>query len=414
MFAIWIALIFIVVVTQFEASRAELVHEREHATEVVFDGHSNSIESPISASNRDDSVGDNGPSNASSSLQRLETVLSTQQELPPMFVLNLDRSKARWEVAHNQMQAAGLSVERLPAVDGRALARDELLKESTRLATFLQPRGVIGCYLSHKKFWQLVVDRGYSRAIIFEDDVRLVDDFKQKLVKNLDALAQTNEQFDVIMLGAIGRVHPEGKDGIGVRIFTAYMGGTRPLKRISDSLVQPRKPAGTHAYMVSQEGARKLLSLCSKATFHVDLDAWRHPSLVIRMFDPMLVYQTFDASSLHDLQERTFDGKIYTFRRMVNNKLEKSDKFRKLENWAVEPYTLQPWSHVFNEPLLQLGPNGMLLTVKRHFFIITGGIGLGLVSYWSGQKNVAKRVAAGVAFFFISVRSTIWILMNWK
>lgn len=29
---------------------------------------------------------------------------------------------------------------------------------------------------------------------------------------------------------------------------------------------------GTHAYMVSQAGARKLLALCTKAVFHVDLD----------------------------------------------------------------------------------------------------------------------------------------------
>lgn len=29
---------------------------------------------------------------------------------------------------------------------------------------------------------------------------------------------------------------------------------------------------GTHAYMVSNAGARKLLALCSRATFHVDLD----------------------------------------------------------------------------------------------------------------------------------------------
>jgi hypothetical protein len=29
---------------------------------------------------------------------------------------------------------------------------------------------------------------------------------------------------------------------------------------------------GTHAYLVTYEGARKLLALCPKATFHVDLD----------------------------------------------------------------------------------------------------------------------------------------------
>ena len=46
-----------------------------------------------------------------------------------------------------------------------------------------------------------------------------------------------------INVGAIGRVHPEGKDGLGTRVFSAYIGGTRPLKRISEHLYQPRRPA---------------------------------------------------------------------------------------------------------------------------------------------------------------------------
>ena len=94
------------------------------------------------------------------------------------------------------MAKHGLVVNRMPAVDGRALSRDELLQESTKIAAYLQPRGnihslfthsytthslfthslthssiivgVIGCYLSHKRFWQMVVDNKYESAIVFE------------------------------------------------------------------------------------------------------------------------------------------------------------------------------------------------------------------------------------------------------
>ena len=52
--------------------------------------------------------------------------------------------------------------------------------------------------------------------------------------------------------------------------------------------------------MVSRK-AEKLLKLCSKATYHVDLDAWRHPDLDITMFRPMLAYQTFEHTSLTDV-----------------------------------------------------------------------------------------------------------------
>ena len=56
----------------------------------------------------------------------------------------------------------------------------------------------------------MVVDRNYPSAIIFEDDVRLVDDFKHQLGVNLQAVVQGNHSYDVVLLGAIGRVHPEG------------------------------------------------------------------------------------------------------------------------------------------------------------------------------------------------------------
>jgi glycosyl transferase family 25 len=161
--------------------------------------------------------------------------------IPPIFVLNLDRSVDRWKLASEQMSLAGLTVERLPAVDGRQLSKEELRNKSTRIATYLQPRGVIGCYLSHRKFWQLVVDRNLDAAIIFEDDVKLVSNFKNMLIGHLESLG--DEEYDVILLGAIGRVHPRGKDGFGTRLFSFLIGGNRPLKRINNNLFQPSRPA---------------------------------------------------------------------------------------------------------------------------------------------------------------------------
>ena len=90
----------------------------------------------------------------------------------------------------------------------------------------------------------MVVDRNYPSAIIFEDDVRLVDNFKHQLGVNLQQVAQGNHSYDVVLLGAIGRVHPEGKDHLGTRIFSMYIGGNRPNKRITDNFYQPKRPAG--------------------------------------------------------------------------------------------------------------------------------------------------------------------------
>lgn len=317
-----------------------------------------------------------------------ETTVNTTNEetLPPIFVLNLDRSKTRWKNTMEQMDQAGLKVNRLPAVDGRAVSKEILYNETTAIARLLQPRGVLGCYMSHRKFWQLVVDRKYESAIVFEDDIVLVDDFKKKLLENMRSIE--GEEFDVLLLGAIGRVHPEGKDNFGTLFFSSYMGGSRPFIKITDHFYQPQKPAGTHAYLVTYSGAQKLLTLCPKATFHVDLDAWRHRQLVIRMFTPMLVFQTFAPTSLTGSGvEEVIDGPNQlnldhtqtadavsrrSLRTLIRDSATGYKKQIKL--WARDSYTLQPWSHVLDEPMLQIvAPNGFLLTTLRHVIFVCSG-----------------------------------------
>ena len=44
-------------------------------------------------------------------------------------------------------------------------------------------------------------------------------------------------------VGAIGMVHPEGKHGFGARLFSAYIGGARPLVQKNDRVYQPNRPA---------------------------------------------------------------------------------------------------------------------------------------------------------------------------
>ncbi len=51
--------------------------------------------------------------------------------------------------AETEMKKHGLVVNRMPAVDGRALSREELLQESTKIAAYLQPRGNTHSLLTH-------------------------------------------------------------------------------------------------------------------------------------------------------------------------------------------------------------------------------------------------------------------------
>jgi GR25 family glycosyltransferase involved in LPS biosynthesis len=204
----------------------------------------------------------------------VQELISEEHELPPIYVLNLDRSVQRWDRVSKELEQAGLQAHRFPAVDGKLLSAEELRNSTTALSRFFQPPGVIGCYLSHRKFWQLVIDQQIPEAIILEDDVQLVDNFKEKLHQHLQQLNRT-DSYDVILLGGIGRIHPEGKDRFISKIFSSYIGGVRKHQKLSKNTFVPTRAAGTHAYMVSYQGAQKLLNLCPRATFHVDLDVSR-------------------------------------------------------------------------------------------------------------------------------------------
>ena len=97
--------------------------------------------------------------------QHQENIKVSHIKIPPIFVLNLERAPQRWEKAVEEMRRHGLEVNRLEAVDGKKLSIQELSSNSTKMAQYLIPRGVVGCYLSHRKFWQMVVDRGLPSAI---------------------------------------------------------------------------------------------------------------------------------------------------------------------------------------------------------------------------------------------------------
>jgi hypothetical protein len=66
------------------------------------------------------------------------------------------------------------------------------------------------------------------------------------------------------------------------------------------------------------------------------------------------------------------------------------------------------------EPLLQLGPKGLVLTVERHFAVFLYGISTALFLHLAGLNFYAKVMLGAVASFTLTVRGLIWLLMNFK
>lgn len=221
----------------------------------------------------------------------------THTEVPKVLVINLDRSPQRWESAQVEFAREGVEVERFSGTDGKAMKPDELKEVATFSARWLCTKGMIGCFLSHRRIWQKMVSEKLPAVVVLEDDVRLVEGFSQKLLKLMDELPK---DWEVCLLGAIGNVNPD-VEPFHMKLYSFCVGGGRPspgkTRRVSPNVFVPHRPAGTHAYLVSLKGAERLVKELPLACYHVDLTAWSLPNLKLYAAVNQIATQDFDAAS---------------------------------------------------------------------------------------------------------------------
>ena len=99
-----------------------------------------------------------------------------------VFVINLDKSTDRLALCQQNLERLGIDFERIPAVYGKDLSEQQVVDFYDRAANQKGYKkdlntGELGCYLSHIKCWQKIVDEQLDFALILEDDFVLSDDF---------------------------------------------------------------------------------------------------------------------------------------------------------------------------------------------------------------------------------------------
>lgn len=204
------------------------------------------------------------------------------------YVINLNRSKDRMLRMHDQCLAQGLDYTRIEAVDGRALKRAELGDIVTDMCRGLCTSSMLGCALSHMNVWKRIVSEGHSRALILEDDAELVPDFRARMVQ---ALVDCPVDFDILLLGCFF-LCSKNRDYEWPHKFLRMLipHKLRKDSRVWGSVFVPEYFGGTHCYIVSLEGAKKLLRLLPKVGFHIDAQM-NNQSLNVYAASPDLAYQ---------------------------------------------------------------------------------------------------------------------------
>jgi len=196
------------------------------------------------------------------------------QYFDKVFVLTVPRFKERHEKVNQRLN--GISFEFFYGtdkndLDENTISRDYSYNKKNSLAVrqIFPPlnKGEIACALSHRNIYQAIVDNGWNKVLIFEDDV--VPDTKT-LNKLTDCLKELPEDWELFYLGYL----KNEKATLTRRIkqnwyrLMCYSGLSHlPIKMINRMLPKRFSPslrvAGfhdcTHAYALSLSGAKKLI-----------------------------------------------------------------------------------------------------------------------------------------------------------
>lgn len=167
------------------------------------------------------------------------------------YLINLDRCIERWPVMEERISAAGFIPERIAAVDGlHGNRRKKWLDIGARsdYKDVFDSDGQSGCGLSHVGIWDHIVKNDIPFASIFEDDAMFHKDWKELAPMFYQ---HTDKNTDIVYYGSQG----------------ANASNKAPL-------VTEYPVFCTHAYMITRDGAAKLLNAIRTSSQLFSLDCF--------------------------------------------------------------------------------------------------------------------------------------------
>ena len=195
---------------------------------------------------------------------------------PPVYVVSVRSSQERRRHIRQELEKLGLHFEFFDAVEPRG--RDDYTERydadyRRRYYGYDLTPGEVGCFLSHRRLWELCAVSTDAAWCILEDDVQLLPDFREKILLAMEHLTD----WDVLRLIA------ERWDRRG----HTY----RLLNEKARLMHYIKPPQGTAAYLIRPQAAEKLLAHTRKIRAPIDnmLDQYWQHHLRLLVLDPSVV-----------------------------------------------------------------------------------------------------------------------------
>lgn len=213
-------------------------------------------------------------------------IKKTMTNIYAIKIINLDRRQDRFEKMRKLLECHEIeNYDRFSAIDGKKLELTDDLKFKFRNNKFNWRRGVMGACLSHYYLWKQLLESNYQYYLIFEDDIELCTNFKNKLNKVIEKIEKENYHF----------------------IFLGYTTDKEFIKRIydhelDDVIIYSLKYknhiwGGLFAYLIHKDFAKLLVNDIEKNGFTdpIDVIVLQYNDLYVT--SPILVttnYMTFN------------------------------------------------------------------------------------------------------------------------
>lgn len=201
------------------------------------------------------------------------------------LVLNLKHRTDRRLGIHDRLINMGLTPIFIEAVNGRSPELAEVIQPVVT-RTGMNP-GEVGCYLSHIKAWQHLLDSEDDEALVLEDDCLL----DPALPQVLEALQHHTEALHVVRLSALCKLV-----------------GRHVCQLTADHVLicSTKNPSGTQGYYCTKAGAAMLLKHISKINCAIDTEMdryWQWGGQILAL-KPSVIYQDRSSSSDIGLEAR--------------------------------------------------------------------------------------------------------------
>tara|TARA_B100000963_G_scaffold336772_1_gene332126 strand:- start:21 stop:818 length:798 start_codon:yes stop_codon:yes gene_type:complete len=230
-----------------------------------------------------------------------------------IYALCLQGYHERQEFQEKQALRYGLNLEIIPGVDGSLLS-EATIQEAANYRSRPVTAKELGCFLSHKKAWELVVKR-QETAIIIEDDII----FSSRILDVVKEISFRNSTANVIYdLEYVPKNHILAKK-------PKWMSSNN---RMTATKIYQNKN-GLGCYCLNSIAAEKLLLDCEKEVFNLaDVFVWNRSWAEFLQIEPapaiqmtyMPQYDILDAQNRQTRRDVSFTNKSTTKANLISAK----------------------------------------------------------------------------------------------